>query len=340
MANILRSLANDDPDILLGRQRIGGNASPFVKISRTDGVTPFLFNQAQWNAPLTTIHIFDEEFINTNVYSGMDVTPPQRSAMHDLINGPKGASFQKKAQSLRARREQIREKISNHETDIRKHMPNGVGLDVFIDLQPIDNLPSKLSAVDDEISAFQNRSTIGRTAEFKTLCVPKVNVEQLEHTIGTGLDQVADNTMAMVRDHLTSLRIGAETWIQTGLEHYNQSVHSANHTCPFCLQSIINSPIFEAYQLYFGDEYKSFTNEFQTNVDLFTRSLAENARTTVNSSHEQNCQLQVFWETHGIAIDLLFDIDKISTSWTDVSKTIDEIFTKKRENNPCAFHGL
>ena len=332
LANILRSLANNDPDVLLGRQRIGATTTPFVKISATDVSNPFVFNQAQWTSPLRTIHVFDETFINTNVYSGMDVTPTQRSAMHNLINGPTGASFQEHAQSLRSNRDQIREKINELESKIRKHIPDGMGFDTFTNLEPIADLQSELSAIDNEISVFRNRATIIRTSGFKAFQVPNVDVELLEQVFGTSLQQVTNNTMAKVRHHIASLSFGAETWIQTGLEHYNHTVHAVNQTCPFCLQSIIHSPIFEAYPVYFGDMYTRFVTEFQTNVDLFTQSFDKNARTTFNSTHDQNTQLQIVWEPHGIAIDLSLDIDTISRPWKDISKRIEELIATKRED--------
>ena len=208
LTNILRSLSLNDPDILLGRRRIGSDSPPFVKISTSGGSLPYVFTQTNWTHPLKTIHIFDEFFIDTTVYSGMVVTPSQRSVMHDLINGARGATLQLRAQSLRENRQQYRDTITELENQIRNYVTEGMDLTTFLELEIIDDLAAEISIVDNAISAYQNRQVITQSESFTNLSLPTIALGNFQDILGTNLISVQNNAMNQVRNHITSLSVG------------------------------------------------------------------------------------------------------------------------------------
>ncbi len=332
LTNILRSLSLNAPDILLGRRRIGSSSPPFVKITTTGTSTPFLFKQTNWSVPLPSIHIFDEVFVDTTVYSGMVVTPSHRSVMHDLISGPQGAFFQHKAQKLRAKRQTYRDKTTELENGIRSYIPTGMQMPQFLKLEPIDDLVQKIAKVDAAISAHRNLEVINNTDSLSLLSLPTIDINDFENILSSSLDHVQNNAMARVRDHVASLSANAERWIQAGLEHFNQTRHGIDHTCPFCLQSIDNSPIFETYPVYFGEQYNRIVHDFQTRVKSITDSFGQQSRATMVSSYQRNAQLRVFWESHGIDTALKIDVDAIEEKWQDTSAKIDTLIEEKRQD--------
>ena len=332
LTNILRSLSLNEPDILLGRRRIRSNSPPFVKITTTESSSPFIFNQINWSTSFPGIHIFDEVFIDTTVYSGMVVTPSHRSVMHDLVNGPQGASLQFRAQNLRAKRQTYRDKITELENSIRRFVPAGMQITEFLALEPVDDLVQKIIEVDAAISAHRSREVINSTDSFTLLSLPTIDINDFDNILSSSLDRVQNNTMARVRDHVASLSGNAEGWIQAGLEHFNQTRHGIDHTCPFCLQSIDNSPIFEAYSVYFGEQYNRVVNDFQTRVNPITDSFGQQSQATALSSCQRNAQSRVFWESHGINAVLEIDEDAIVETWNDTSTRINTLVEQKRQD--------
>ena len=230
LTNILRSLSLNAPDILLGRRRISSSSPPFVKITMAGTATPFIYNQTNWSASLPSIHIFDEVFIDTTVYSGMVVTPSHRSAMHDLVNGPRGASLQFRAQNLRAKRQAYRDSITELENAIRGYIPTGMQISQFLALKPIDDLDQKMAEVGAAISAHQSREVINNTDTLAILSLPTIDTDDFINILSSSLDHVQNNAMVRVRDHVASLSADAERWIQAGLKHFSQTRHGIDHT--------------------------------------------------------------------------------------------------------------
>jgi len=73
LAAILRSLATGDPMPIAERRRLAAQHPPHVVLDCTGGPLPAIFQNNSWNRTLSNLVVFDDLFVDQNVYSGLAV---------------------------------------------------------------------------------------------------------------------------------------------------------------------------------------------------------------------------------------------------------------------------
>lgn len=73
LAAILRSLATGDPLPVMERRRLAAQHPPHVIINCVGGPPPAMFQNGVWNRTLSNMAVFDDVFVDRNVYSGLAV---------------------------------------------------------------------------------------------------------------------------------------------------------------------------------------------------------------------------------------------------------------------------
>ena len=113
---VLRSLATGDPLPITERHRLGAPHPPHIVLDCDGGSPDTVFQNGAWNRTLPNLAIFDDVFVDENVYSGLMVDVRHRQNLHELILGVRGVTLNRKLQDLVSRIEQhnrdLREKIS------------------------------------------------------------------------------------------------------------------------------------------------------------------------------------------------------------------------------------
>ena len=78
LAAILRSLGTGDPLPIGERKRLAAIHTPHVILECAGGPPAAMFQNNAWNRSLTQISVFDDEFVDDNVCSGLEVAPDHR----------------------------------------------------------------------------------------------------------------------------------------------------------------------------------------------------------------------------------------------------------------------
>lgn len=100
IAAILRSLSQGDPLPIEERHRLSADNPPHIVVGCDDGQADLMFKHGVWNRILPNIVVFDDEFVNRNVYSGLTVELDQRQNLHELILGGEGVKHNQDLQGL------------------------------------------------------------------------------------------------------------------------------------------------------------------------------------------------------------------------------------------------
>ena len=87
LAAILRSLATGDAIPIVERRRLAAQHPPHVVIGCAGGPPAAMFQNGVWNRTLANMVVFDDVFIDDNVYSGLAVGVDHRQKLHELILG-------------------------------------------------------------------------------------------------------------------------------------------------------------------------------------------------------------------------------------------------------------
>ena len=112
LAAILRSLATGDPLPIVERRRLSATNPPHIVCECSGGPRPAIFDAGAWNRTLPNLVVFDDVFIDENVYSGLAVAPAHRQQLHGLVLGAQGVALSRKLAKLVA-------DIETHNTALR-----------------------------------------------------------------------------------------------------------------------------------------------------------------------------------------------------------------------------
>ena len=92
LAAILRSLATGERTPSIERKRFGAHTPPHVVIQLSDAHN-LIFQAGKWNGQLPNLVVFDDTFVDRNVYSGLAVEVSHRKNMHELVLGVRGVEL-------------------------------------------------------------------------------------------------------------------------------------------------------------------------------------------------------------------------------------------------------
>lgn len=112
LSAILRSLAENRPELILERHRLAAVQPPEAIVDCTGGPPVAMFQNGAWNRSLPTLAIFDDAFVDENVYSGLSVSASHRQNLHELIIGAQGVALNQQLQDHVAR-------IDAHNAELR-----------------------------------------------------------------------------------------------------------------------------------------------------------------------------------------------------------------------------
>jgi hypothetical protein len=98
LSAILRSLSTGDPLPIAERHRLNAAHPPHVVLECAGGTQPAMFDNNAWSRTLTNLVVFDDVFVDANVYSGLVVGSDHRQNLHELILGIQGVVLNTKVQ--------------------------------------------------------------------------------------------------------------------------------------------------------------------------------------------------------------------------------------------------
>lgn len=111
LAAVLRSLATNNPQLVVDRHRLGAQHPPHVVVRHAGGAA--VFQNGSWSQSLPDAAIFDDAFVSANVCSGIEVQTAHRQKLHELILGAQGVALSGALQGHVAR-------IEEHNTALRQ----------------------------------------------------------------------------------------------------------------------------------------------------------------------------------------------------------------------------
>ena len=252
LTEILRSLETGDESTILTRHRFNSIHESQVVIEY-DGEPPILrFQNKSWNKKLSNIRIFDEVFVDNNVYSGLAVESQHRQNLHDFVLGEQGVTLSRQKQEMvqlvtdgNLKQREIRDKIP-------KEKLYGVSIDEFCNLPNIQNIEAKIDTATKELDAAEHNNIICNTPLFEKITLPSFDVDAICKILSQDLASLGKDAETSVINHIESLGSDGESWINEGMRYISGDV---KETCPFCGQKTIDVSLIKHYSAYFGNEY-------------------------------------------------------------------------------------
>ena len=254
LASIMRSYTNSAPAILLRRKTLNSVLSQIVDLQFTGGRRAKFENDA-WNTKFSDFHVFDLDFIDTNVYSGGEIRPGHRQKLlsfalgHSAVNARAefDTSNSAAAECTRLKRE-AEAKLTGYRGQAT--------LSQYIRLRNEDNIDDLIAANVAEQGKSQQIDLIKRKNKLKKLTEFSSNFDSFFNIMYKTVEKIDENAGAIVREHFQHFPAdGSEKWISEG----QRFIH--DNTCPFCSQNVEGISLINAYKNYFNVEYSNFISE-------------------------------------------------------------------------------
>lgn len=252
LSSLLRACSEGDAAAVLERKTVGATTAPQVVLRFKNGqtVSAATFNGTTWSAHPAKFSVFNQEFVERNVFASEGVRPEHREKLLEFALGATAvaqrAEFDKQAEFQR-------EKATEVTTAERalQGFRGELSVDAFIALQPVVDGEKQLEAIDKSLAEARDAERIRNRPLFRQVVVPAYDFSELKKLAGSSFESVAATAETLAREHFAAHNgSSTERWVAEGMHHRPDS------NCPFCGQSTAGVELLVAYRTYFDEAYK------------------------------------------------------------------------------------
>lgn len=308
LVNVLRSLKENDPDIIKARKTLDKTASPEAVVI-VDGAN-HIFNGTGWNNACPNIHVFDAPYIHDNILSH-EVEHSHRKNMHRIIIGEQGIQLATELAALKTQ-----EKAKNKElADLDRQFSKGgfpVTKDQFLAIPSSEEsaVGDRIKKLEKDIKSKQSETKVRALGLPSAITSPSFDLATAKELAGQKLAAVHKDAEKQVIVHIEKnfkQTDQARAFIRQGLDLKVED-------CPFCGQNLKDAAsLLKAYQEFFDDSFREYQKAVSSQVSRLKSWNIENELTAMLSAHNSNVAKQKEWEPYIGAIDL-----------PDISVTVEE----------------
>jgi wobble nucleotide-excising tRNase len=367
LSDIFRSVANQNPEVLLNRQSIVRDSNPItqevcfsIKNSTNTTEQDIYYVNQKWNTGNfnCSIEVFDSRFIEDNVFTGLTISRSNKENLTNLLIGEKSVEIGKQIDSLKNKSLRETTKAIGELEDLLKRslgtLDLGISLEDFISVEKPDDIEatkSELVILQENLKKFKKsiaeKNKILALDKPTTLSLenPEPTIKTLKDSLAKGFEDINDTAYKRmyehIKQHFNSHDGEEEEWIEKGISTYlkqNKNISVLN--CPFCSQPLANVVnLIETYKKVFSEEYEIFCNEILKILDNKYQELINligNVK-LIESLVNKNLAICRRWQNYFTdeAQKLVEQLDSLSNkankSNIDLVKLIEEIADKIKE---------
>lgn len=322
---LLRSLSLNDPRFVNERYRLSAE-SPLRVVLTVSGID-HAFTETGWTGGQPTIHVYDEHFVDSNVYSGCTVDSSHRKQLHVLVVGEDGVSLQNSVQELTT-------KIADLQTEVRKKtnifssdILGALTVDQFCAVMPESDLDESIAEAQQGVDVLSDVAAVETEKSFDSFAFPTLDLEAIEQLFEKTLPGVQQDAFDSVEEHLGSLGEGGESWVSTGVT-YSQD----RSDCPFCAQDLKSSPILAHYQAFFSEAYESHKEAIVTLQKTIQSSLSGDRLADLQQRLSDARRLVEFWSKYAEVRAFDLETENLSSLWRTARDRLIDLIEKKAQS--------
>ena len=317
IAAILRSLATGDSLPVAERHRLAAPHPPHIVIDCSDGVSA-VFEDGQWSRTLPDMTIFDDVFVDENIYSGLVVGAGHRQNLHELILGAHGVALTRQLDTLRRRIETHNATLRTKAAAVPDGARGGLTVDQFCALPPRSDIEEAILQARRALAAGREHDQVHAAHAFDRLSLPEIDEAALDELLGRGLPSLDAAAASRVDEHLSTLGRQSEGWVAHGMAllEATERDHDSD-ACPFCLQGIGASSIIDAYRAYFSTAYATHVQGIADAATAFRRTHGVEVFAAFERGVRVAGERRQFWSAYCDVPDLDLDTASIIRNWRD-----------------------
>ena len=324
---ILRSLASGDPRSITERHRLGSQYPPKAVLSWQDEPSDVIFQNGAWNHTFENLKVFDDHFVDENVYSGLDVASSHRQNLHELILGDRGVALNRNLQDIVSRVTEHNTAITAKSSAIPANERYGLSVEAFCALTELPDVDEKIADAERALKAAQDQELVLAAQIFPNMELPEFDIEAIRESLGKDLADLDKSAEAQVQAHIYTLGEGGESWVADGVQ---KAAQRGDNVCPFCGQNMQGVDLIAHYRAYFSQEYthlKQSVSELINNVD---RNHADGKQVEFERAVSTLMQSRQFWANYCDLPTVEIDSAAIVDAWNGARTAVGGQLQTKR----------
>lgn len=329
LAAILRSLSTGDAMPIAERRRLAAQHPPHVVLDCDGGSPPTVFQNNSWNRTLSNLAVFDDLFVDQNVYSGLTVEAAHRQKLHELILGGQAVALNQQLQQHTRRIEEHNAALKEKAAAIPAAERGGLSVDDFCALAARPDIDSAIEATERNLSAARGREPVRNTALFDALILPAFNPAAIDQLLGEDLPSLDAAAAAQVQAHLAGLGPGGETWIGEGMRRL-QPRSGGLVSCPFCAQDLAGSPVIDHYRAYFSAAYADLKRRVSDALAEVNRTHGEDLPAAFERAVRIAVERRQFWSRFCDVPEIAIDTALITRDWRSAPEAVAASLARKQ----------
>jgi wobble nucleotide-excising tRNase len=252
LSSVMLACANGDAKELQGRKTFGALTDQKVLMRFAPPGAPAFnaeFSGTGWSSTRPNLHVFNQTFVERNVYAQGAVLPEQRESLLNLALGQAAVAERAKYEQLGTLQKDCAAKVTAAEAALAGYRGE-LNVDQFIKLEPLSDIDAQLNAVAKEISEARASERIASRSSYRKVPVPSFDFSGIEGVLSSSFTSLALQAEQDAKVHFGK-HIGAETerWVAEGMKH------KPDEECPFCGQKTSNLDLLSSYREYFDGAY-------------------------------------------------------------------------------------
>lgn len=288
------------------------------------------FDGVAWRGDTPDLHVFNQTFVERNVYTSTGVLPEQREGLLSLALGDAAVSQRAAFERQADIQTECAGKVKTAEVALQGYRGT-LTVDQFIAVEQEVDLDARIEAIEKQIGEARAADHIANRPEFKIVVEPTFEFANLLAILKSSFESISTNAEMAVKTHLARHKgASTERWVTEGLGL------NPDDECPFCGQPTGELALIRAYKTYFDESYSTHIRQ----VAGLRSSVARNLNPTVvsawSSSIEFNHGVLNAW-SESLDIDRIpsLDLDAAISLLRTVQASALEIIERK-ENNPLS----
>lgn len=253
LSAILKACSTGDAAAITSRATIGGNRAAAVHLRFNDGTTArsLKYENGAWDGAAGQVHVFDNAFVETNVYAASEVNTSQHEALLDFALGVAAVAKRHEVEKHGDAQTAATRARTDAENKLAGHRGN-TALPIFTMLAEDDGADAKISALEQRLTNTRQAELLNARPKLSEDPAQEFDWAPVESVLAATFKQIQEGASAVVHAHFDSTRwSGVSRWAEEGHQHKPDS-----GACPYCGQSTEGIELIKAYDTYFNQAYK------------------------------------------------------------------------------------
>lgn len=268
LAWLLRSLSNGDNDIVKGRKSIDETSNQVATLTLDNNTYTF---GEKWSNVYPKLEIYDQQFINENIFIGNEISSDNRRNQFEVIVGKDNIDINAELVNINDILRELNRETKNIELDLTKKLHGDITLNEFLNLKEgieIETIDKKLAELTKLKNSYNQISEILNINNLDSLGIPAFDIESFVNLIQSDTRTINTEVELKMKSHMEERDLELK-WIQTGFNR----VH--DRKCPLCNQLVDKSDIFIVYRLIFDESINNYNDQLKYYNNIIEKSFSE-----------------------------------------------------------------